>query len=202
MKSRPRGGSSFFCHNSFFRLAEGRMPFYKTPTARALRLSVRTSDFHSEKRGSTPLGRATLSCIYCKKQAMPCFGVSFPHALRNEAWLRTFNCHGCHLTRSGERPRRAWPSAPGSRTAWVEPPARPSLPDERLRVADGATKPSQRATPGGSTAATSGPQQKRYGKADAELPVVKSGWAARRGSGVRQAELPRNALAPILHSRL
>ena len=37
------------------------MPDYKgATTARALRLSVRTTDFHSVKRGSTPLGRATV----------------------------------------------------------------------------------------------------------------------------------------------
>jgi hypothetical protein len=42
-------------------LASSRTSAYKAPTARALRLSVRTSDFHSEKRGSTPLGRATVS---------------------------------------------------------------------------------------------------------------------------------------------
>ncbi|CCF19741.1 protein of unknown function [Pseudorhizobium banfieldiae] len=35
-------------------------PSIRSLTARALRLSVRTPDFHSGKRGSTPLGRATL----------------------------------------------------------------------------------------------------------------------------------------------
>ena len=44
----------------FAPLAARPGPDYKgATTARALRLSVRTSDFHSEKRGSTPLGRAT-----------------------------------------------------------------------------------------------------------------------------------------------
>jgi hypothetical protein len=35
----------------------------------------------------------------------------------NEAWPETLGLYGCDLTRPGERPRRAWPSAPGSRTA-------------------------------------------------------------------------------------
>jgi hypothetical protein len=42
-----------------FALAGAKGPDYKGATARALRLSVRTTDFHSVKRGSTPLGRAT-----------------------------------------------------------------------------------------------------------------------------------------------
>ncbi len=44
-----------------FPLAGMKGADYKGATARALRLSVRTTDFHSVKRGSTPLGRATVS---------------------------------------------------------------------------------------------------------------------------------------------
>ena len=42
-----------------FPLAKFEIVAITAPTARALRLSVRTPDFHSGKRGSIPLGRAT-----------------------------------------------------------------------------------------------------------------------------------------------
>ena len=45
---------------------------YRAPPAtRALRLSVRTSDFHSGKRGSTPLGPATLSTVRHSRRPRP-----------------------------------------------------------------------------------------------------------------------------------
>ena len=55
---RPYTDGDFFLKDANCRL---RSPMGLTirPLTRALRLSVRTSDFHSEKRGSTPLGRAT-----------------------------------------------------------------------------------------------------------------------------------------------
>ena len=52
---RHKTGCHIFCKKPNFPLAGIRGPDYITPTAR-LRLSVRTPDFHSGKRGSIPLG--------------------------------------------------------------------------------------------------------------------------------------------------
>ena len=57
-KIKTSFGCHFFLSKPNYALAVLKWSDYKTPTVlRALRLSVRTPDFHSGKRGSIPLGR-------------------------------------------------------------------------------------------------------------------------------------------------
>ena len=170
------------------------MPFYKTPTARALRLSVRTSDFHSEKRGSTPLGRATPP-----QKELPQTCPPLAHGRLYKSCGTMPDRGRLPITAAILRGRARGPVELGPALRGLEPPRRPPgpacrtsgcvLPTGQRGRANGRRREGQRRQP---QVLSKG----LYGKVPAKLPAVRFGRPETCDPAFRLADSLRNTRDP------